>query len=228
MVIEAVPKQSPRRRKQEEASVVQAAAPPWELLTEPRRHRLTREEFRRACEIGLFGPEARLELIEGEVFEKVTQNSPHVTGVNLIQEVLRAVFHRGHSLRIQQPLALGEHSQPEPDIAVVTGTIRDYEEEHPTTAVLVVEVSDTTLVFDRAKAGLYARAGMPEYWILDLPDRVLEIYRQPAPMAGQPFGHHYRSITRHTEADTISPLAVPDAVIAVADLLPRARQSEQA
>jgi Uma2 family endonuclease len=105
---------------------------------------------------------------------------------------------------------------------VVVGSARDYARAHPATAVLVVEVSDATLAFDRAtKGALYAQAGITEYWIVNLADRVLEVHREPAPMAEQPLGHHYRSITRHTETEHVAPQAATLATpIAVADLLP--------
>jgi Uma2 family endonuclease len=191
-----------------------------ETLILPPRKRWTREEFEHAIAVGTFHPESRLELIEGELVEQMTQNSPHATGVRLIDKLLNRVFQEGYDVRSQLPLVLGE-SLPEPDVAVVVGSPRDYALEHPETAVMIVEVSDTTLLYDRTtKAGLYARAGIPEYWILNLNDRVLEIHRQPAPMAEQPLGYHYRSITRHTKLETISLLAAPEAALLIADLLP--------
>jgi Uma2 family endonuclease len=118
-------------------------------------------------------------------------------------------------------LILGPRSKPEPDLAVVVGSFNDYKRIHPATATLVVEVSDSTLATDRTtKAALYARAGIEDYWIVNLPDGVLEVHRQPAPMTGQPLGHHYRSIIRLTAADTLSPLARPASAIVVASLLP--------
>lgn len=121
------------------------------------------------------------------------------------------------------------NSEPEPDIAVVRGTARDYEQAHPTTAVLVIEVSDTTLRVDcTTKAGIYARAGIEEYWVVDLNTRRLIVHRQPVPMRGRPLGHYYASVVRYTEAETVTPLAAPDAVIAVADLLPRPRAPQSA
>jgi len=190
-------------------------------LHRPLRRGWTRAEFERMAEMGLFGPDERLELIEGEIIQKMTQNSPHATAYRLAEQALNRAFATGFDVRGQLPLALGERSQPEPDIAVVTGAPRDYAQAHPATAVLVVEVSDTTLSDDRTtKAGLYARAGVEEYWIINLSDRFLEVHRQPAAMAEQPLGYNYRSVTRHTEEESISPLAAPHASITVADLLP--------
>lgn len=183
----------------------------------------TREEFALAAERGIFKPEERLELIEGDIYPKMCpQNSPHAVTIRLVEIALNRIFTTGFDVRGQLPLALGARSQPEPDVAVVEGSVRDDETAHPTTAVLVVEVADATLAQDRTmKASLYALAGIPEYWIVNLIDRVVEVYRQPAPMADQSFGHHYRSITRHTETESFAPLTTPEGVISVTDLLPR-------
>jgi len=191
-------------------------------IASPLRRFFTRAEYERAAELGLFGPEERLELIGGEVLQRVTpQHSLHATGVTLAAETLRQAFGQGYVVRVQLPLALADDSEPEPDVAVVAGEIRDYKKAHPSTAVLVVEVADTTLEFDRGrKAGLYAAAGITEYWVLNLQDRVLEVHREPAPMVGQPFGHHYRSITRHPHADSLHPLAAPAAAVNVGHLIP--------
>lgn len=191
-------------------------------LASPPRRLWTRAEYHRAGELGLFGPEERLELIAGEVIRKVSpQKSRHATTVSCVNEALRAVFASGWVVRVQLPLAIGDDSEPEPDVAVVRGAPRDYLDEHPTTAALVVEVADSTLRFDRTtKAGLYASAGVPEYWVIDANDRVLEVRRDPAPKPGAPFSHEYTTLTRHGVEDTVSPLAAPHAKIAVADLIP--------
>lgn len=182
----------------------------------------TAEEYERAGELGLFGPEERLELIEGEILTKLTpQGSPHATAVMLVQLALTSAFPDGYILRCQMPLALGPRNRPEPDVAVVTGTIRQYVAAHPTAAVLVVEASDSTLQIDRiVKARLYATAGIPEYWIVNLADSVLEVHRQPAPLPDDPSRRHYGSVTQFTSGQTIAPLAAPDHSIPVADLLP--------
>ena len=181
---------------------------------EPQRRLWTRKEFRQLSELGIFAPDERIELIEGEFIEKMSQNPPHSIAMTLASEVMQLIFHTGHHVRVQCPFVISNISQPEPDIAVVTGEIRDYVVEHPDAAALLIEVSDST------KASLYARGGIEDYWILNLIDRVLEIHRQPAPMEGQLYGYHYRSITRHTEADTVFTLAAPQSAIRVADLLP--------
>ena len=195
------------------------AAPPPFL---PRRRPITRAEFEHLARIGFFGPDEHVELIEGEIVEKMTQNSPHATALRLTEKALNRAFGEGFDVRPQMPLALDSKSQPEPDVAVVTGSPYDYQDAHPSRAVLVVEVSDTTLAGDRGvKTGLYARAGIGDYWIVNLPDRVLEVYREPTAMPGQPLDHGYRTLTRLLPGDTVAPLAAPDAPTPVSDLLPR-------
>ena len=108
-----------------------------------------------------------------------------------------------------------------PDAAVVPGDPRDYLDGHPSRPVLIVEVAESRLAFDRHhKASLYARAGIADYWIVNLVDRVVEVHRDPVADAAAPYGFHYRSITRLAPPATVTPLAAPTAVIFVADLLP--------
>lgn len=124
------------------------------------------------------------------------------------------------------PISVGNSSQPEPDIAAVARDERAYEDAHPTTALLAVEVADTSLRFDRStKAALYARAGIREYWILNLNDRLLEVFRQPRALSGNPLGYGYAQTSVYDETQTVSPEFMPDAVIAIADLLPRRQNS---
>ena len=188
----------------------------------PHRRKMTVEEFDCAGVTGVWKPEERLELIEGEVIDKMSpQESPHATGTWLSADAVNRIFTSGYFVRTQLPLVFGPHSKPEPDVAVVTGSARDYSRAHPTTAVLVIEVSDSTLRYDRTvKAALYALHGIADYWILNLNDRVLEVHRQPAPMTDQTLGYGYRSVTRYTETDAIAPLAAPQSLISIADLLP--------
>lgn len=190
----------------------------------PERRRFTREEFERAGALGLFEGE-RLELIGGEIVRKVTpQQSAHAAAIRRVEEALRAVFGRGFDVRVQLPLALVEHSEPEPDVSVVRGSFEDYEQSHPTEAVLVVKVSDTSLRFDRGvKACLYASARIQEYWVVNLVERVVEVHRDPRPDPGQPFAAAYALVERRAEGDPISPTAAPAGVIQVVDLLPARR-----
>jgi Uma2 family endonuclease len=180
----------------------------------PDVRRWTREEYERAVEEGYFQPGERLELVEGLIYEMTPQSSFHATGIQLPLRALRALDGNGLHIRCQMPLALGADSEPEPDIAVVPGDVNDYTDEHPSTAVLIVEVADSSLLHDRKrKGGLYARAGIPEYWILDLTRSYLEVFRNPQKGA-------YTSRTALRDGDSISPLA-REITIPVASLLPR-------
>ena len=165
-----------------------------------------------------------MELLEGEIVEKMPQDSPHATAIRRCERLLNHSFTTDHIVQVQLPLALGLRSEPEPDVAVVAGSIADYEDSHPTTAILVIEISDSTLRVDRGlKASLYARTGIPDYWILNLGQRVLEVHRRPEPQRGKRLGYGYETIQTVPETESIAPLAAPDASILVADLLPRRR-----
>ncbi len=173
----------------------------------------TREEYVRMVEAGVFEGR-RVELIDGVVYEMPPQLSPHAATVMQAQEVLRNVFSPELSLRCQMPLDVGAASMPEPDLAVVPGTPRDYYAAHPTGAALVLEVTDTSQHHDRKrKTRTYAEAGIQDYWIINLARDVLEVYRDPA-------GGTYRTRRILRRGERIAPLARPDAMIAVDDLLP--------
>jgi Uma2 family endonuclease len=188
-------------------------------VTEPRTFHWTREEYHRLADQGFF-QDRRVELIEGEIVEMPVPKPPHVMALGLTEDVLRTAFGRGFWVRTQAPLNLGEASEPEPDLAVVPGGPWDYP-EHPTTALLVVEISETTPPIDRGrKASLYARAGLADYWIINLVDRQLEVCRTPGPDASQPHGFGYQGVTILDATESVAPLAAPGARIAVADLLP--------
>ena len=141
--------------------------------------------------------------------------------VGQVGVTLEKAFSQGYFVRWQMPLDAEEISEPEPDVAVIAGDVRDYREAHPTTAVLIVEVADTSLTYDRTeKASLYAKTGILDYWILNLIDRRIEVRRNPGPDATQPFGFGYADVKAVSSTDSLAPLAVPQAIIAVADLLP--------
>jgi Uma2 family endonuclease len=177
-------------------------------------HQWTREEYEQAAEAGLF-KDRRVELVDGVVYDMPPQLSPHATGLQKALWALRAAFPSGWDIRSQLPLALGPKSMPEPDIAVVVGDPDDYLAQHPSEAVLVVEVADSSQFHDRKrKAKIYAGAAFPEYWIVNLRFDVVEVLRDPADGV-------YRTRKTYRRGETISPLARPDASIAVDDLLPR-------
>lgn len=183
--------------------------------------RWTRAEYDRLIERGVFGPGDRIELIDGLLVVAEPQSSYHYTAIGLVVRALTRAFGEGWTIRSQGPLALDDTSEPEPDVAVVRGDLRDYVAAHPADPVLVVEVTLTTLTLDRRhKSSLYARAGRPEYWIVNLVDRVLEVRRDPAPSRTAPYGWDYRVVEILRPGDDASPLAIPTARIAVADLLP--------
>jgi len=162
----------------------------------------------------------KVELIDGEIIEMPIAKGPHVMSVHLTTKALEKVFGKGPFVRRQSGLNLGPETEAEPDLAVVVGDVRDYA-EHPTTAFLVVEVSDTTLSYDRnRKASLYARSNLADYWIVNLVDRQLEVHRNPVADASQPHGFRYATVTVLGPSDAVAPLAAPAAQVAVADLLP--------
>jgi Uma2 family endonuclease len=186
--------------------------------------RWTRAEFDRLVEHGLLREDERVELIDGEILTMAPQQySPHAALVTHFQEALRTAFAPGFHLRVQMPFALDPMSEPAPDLAVVAGAPLDYFEGHPEHTVLIVEVADTTLRFDRRRKGsLYARAGVPEYWILDVNRRALEVHQDPTEEPGARYGWAYRTVTRLRAGDAVIPLGAPGIEIAVADLLPPA------
>lgn len=181
----------------------------------------TRVEYDRLIDLGAFRPGERLELVGGALLVCEPQGGPHFTAVGLVEDALRQVFGTGWTVRARGPIALDEDSEPEPDLAVVPGSRRDHSRSHPSHPVLIVEVADSSLAFDRGdKAGLYARAGIADYWILDLSDRVLEVYREPVIASPAQYGHRYGATITLGPRDMVSPLAAPTAAILVADLLP--------
>jgi len=168
--------------------------------------------------LGLFEGQ-RIELIDGEILEMSPQEALHFATLAKLQKVLESAFGPSCWVRAQGPLALGASSEPEPDIAVVAGSIDDYS-DHPTSAVLVAEVSYSSLAFDRTdKASLYASTGIGEYWIVNLIDRQLEVHRTPERAATARFGFKYRDTQIVAPGDTISPLSLPGSSVSVSDFL---------
>ncbi len=185
-----------------------------------RLRRWSKREYYRLGELGFFDGQ-RVELLEGHIMVLAPQSPGHVFAVDRACRMLAHWFDNGYHVRLKGPLDLGQTSEPEPDICVVTGNREDYAQAHPTTAVLIVEVSDARVSYDRRRKGsLYARAGIADYWIVNLVRRRLEVYRDPIPDATQFYGFRYSSRIDRLAPAVLHPLAMPQATIAVADLLP--------
>ena len=181
----------------------------------------SRLEYERLVNLGAFHPEERVELVGGALMVREPQASPHSTAIRAVEEVLRTTLGAGWDIRTQMPIALDDESEPEPDVSVVPGTFRDYTHGHPSRPALLVEVSDSSLSFDRRdKGSLYARARVPEYWIVNLVERVLEVYREsePEPRAAYGWAYHHRE--RLEPDQHVAPMIAPGSQIRVADLLP--------
>ena len=188
-------------------------------IAEPTARRWSRDEYYRMADLGWF-QDQRVELIEGEVVEMPPQKNLHAVALKLVERALEAAFGPNFWVRVQSPLDLPDGSAPEPDIAVVPGNPRDWK-RHPQGALLVVEISDSTLNFDRTrKARLYAGAGISEYWVVNLVDSILEVYRNPVQQAALSAVLPYTDHQVYAAGQMISPLAVPEKEVAVADLLP--------
>ena len=181
----------------------------------------TRVEYERLIELGVFQPGEPVELIAGQLMVSEPQGSAHYTAVGLVEDALRATLGGGWLVRSQGPIALADDSEPEPDVAVIRGTRRQYSRQHPARPALVIEVAESSLPLDRGqKASLYARGGIVDYWILNLVDRVMEVYRQPGPDTFGAYGWRYASTEIVRPGASVAPLAAPAARVAVADLLP--------
>lgn len=192
------------------------AIPARSTETEGRFH-WTVDTFYRAINAGVFDEPERLELINGEIRQRMSMNPAHAALTERIARRFRALFEPRFWVREEKPLRISFDGEPEPDILVVTGSADDYEERHPTPEVvrLLVEVADSSADYDTGeKAALYAQAGIPDYWVTLVNQRVLVIHRDPTPDG-------YASTIRLREGDVVTPLFAPDVTIAVADLLPR-------
>jgi Uma2 family endonuclease len=173
--------------------------------------RFTRTEYDRLIALGFFRRE-RIELIHGTIVKMSPIGPPHRVVVDrLTRHLVPRLIDRA-LVSIQQPFAAWDESEPEPDVSVVP--LGDYSVDHPGQALLIIEVADSSLDEDReTKAPLYAASGVPEYWIVNLVEKVVEIYTDPA-------DGRYRNSRRARSRETVAPGAFPDVVMSVADLLP--------
>jgi Uma2 family endonuclease len=172
---------------------------------------LKRSEYDQMVALGLFDDE-RVELLWGVLVKTSPQRAPHASTVQKLNQLLMTRLQGRFTLRIQSPLALSEDSEPEPDVAVVAPG--DYEAEHPRTALLIIEVSDSTLRKDRGKAAIYATAGVAEYWIVNLGARTVDVHSSPD-------GERYAEVRSLRAGDTLRSAQLADLAIAVAEILPK-------
>lgn len=196
-------------------------APRQALALEPLR--FTTEGYHRLVDIGVLGEDDRTELLDGEVFYKMPINSRHAGCVN---RLVRLIGRLAESLLIasQNPIRLSNISEPEPDVAVLRFRGDDYSDSHPEPqdVLLLIEVADSSLAVDRAiKAPLYAVAGIPELWIVDLAGEALEVYQDPDP-AG------YRQYRRHVRGETVVSGTLPALSLTVDEILGPAAPGEAA
>ena len=183
-----------------------------------RTRRWSRVEYDTMIDKGVFRPDERL---GGELVVREPHDGPHAFAIELAHKALRTAFGPEWRVRVLLPVALDEESEPEPDVSVAQGPLRHGSEPKPSRLALVVEIAASSLALERDfKGSLYARARVPEYWIVNLNDHVLEVYREAGPDASAPLGWAYRSTQSLSARDHVTPVAAPTSHIAVADLLP--------
>ena len=183
-----------------------------------RRRRFTVEEYDRMAEVGIFGPEDRVELIEGDIVQMSPIGIRHAACVTALNRRLMSAAGDSTVLLPQDPVRLFSDTEPQPDVVLLRPPEALYWQRKagPADPMLVVEVADTSYRFDRyVKVPIYARAGIPEAWIVDLTRELVEVFRDPR-------GDGYASITRVERGANVAPAALPGAAIAVSEVLPPA------
>ena len=176
----------------------------------------TVSDYHRMSEMGILPPNERTELINGQIVLMVAKGTPHVTSLHLLANVLRDRLGNAALVRTQDPIQLDDWSEPEPDIVIARGTVLDYADHHPRPEEikLVVEVADSTLKQDcEIKDKLYAQAGIADYWVLDLKNRQLHVFRNPTPTG-------YTSHLILAEPNEIAPLSFPFLTLSLTAILP--------
>ena len=178
----------------------------------PARHRLDVDDYHRMGEAGILHEDDRVELIDGELIDMAPIGQDHAATVNGLNRILVMAFGERAIVSVQNPVRLNRFSEPQPDFAVFRPRADDYrtgEPPGPSDTLLVVEVADSSLRYDRTvKLPLYARAGIPEVWIIDLKRRVLEAHRQPGPDG-------YAAMQTHGPGDTVTPALAPEIAVAL-------------
>ena len=189
-----------------------------------RPYHWTLEDYEQLIALGLL--EGRhVELIQGEIVAMAPMGEPHALSIIQLTELLLPHFNSetGYQLRGQMPLALPALTcEPEPDIAIVVQNTPTNEAGRPTSAVLIVEVAESSLIYDRDHKGpLYAAAGISDYWLVNLRERCLELYRQPVPDTASFSGWRYQDRQVLLEGSHVSPLIAPDVEIVIDRMLPQ-------
>ena len=162
---------------------------------------MTKSTYYQLAQAGMFAGQ-RVELLDGDVFAIPQQTHAHVKAISRIDTFLRVAFGPAHWVRVHGPLDISDRSQPEPDIAVAELSLEEYS-DHPTSALLVVEVSDGTVKHDRRKGAYYASSGAAQYWILNLEERQLEVYREPRADRESETGWSYAQRRALSETDEV-------------------------
>lgn len=188
-------------------------------VTGPRPHAWTFDEYVQLRERGVLG-DRRTELIDGEILDMSAQRNDHLIAVSHVARLLMAVFPPPRLVGVQSTHKVDDRSAPEPDVFVLPQAPEPGGYDQPT-PLLIVEVSDSTLQQDRGrKAHLYALRGVADYWVVNLRDRCVEVYREPGEDASSPFGWRYGNVRVVREGDSIAPLAAAGADLRVSEMLP--------
>ena len=185
------------------------------MIAHAETYRFSVEEYNKLGEAGIFHEDDRVELLDGEIIIMAPIGKHHIKSVRRLIRVLSRVYSDLCYVDCQSPVVLDGFSEPQPDILLVALNI-DETDEKPTPAetLLAIEVADSTLRYDAGpKLRAYARAGICEYWIVNLAENAVDVYRQPA---GESYAEHFR----RERVDQLAPAAFPDRPIAVADILP--------
>ena len=184
----------------------------------PETYPFTPAQYLRMSEQGLFSGD-RVELLNGGIIPVAAQGMHHSATIDELRDQLVRIFGAGFWVRTQSTLDLAPHGVPDPDVAVILGDRRAPAKQLPRHAMLVVEVSESTLTHDRTrKASLYASCGILDYWIVNIADSQLEIRRDPQPDSTQEFHYGYTSLTTLRPGANATPLAAPHGIIPVESL----------
>ena len=182
---------------------------------QPTRHRFTVTDFYRMAEVGIFHEDSRVELIDGEIIDMVPIDPRHVRGVNRLNQKLVLGIDERAVVSIQNPIRIGERNEPQPDLTLLRHRADDYATglANPEDVLLVIEVADSSVEYERQTKGpMYARAGIADYWILDVGRDHVVVHRNPTESG-------YATTRVYRRGESISPLAFPNLALSIDDIL---------